>query len=168
MIGKYVWLCVCYILRGARNVIYVKHTHIKAKQKTNTSNHPVHAVMWMFSKQQFGNVLPYPIDSCSCLCSLASQVVLVVKNTPVNTGNIRDMGSIPRSGRSPGGGHGNPLQYLCLGNPMDRGAWQATVHRIVESQTQLKRLSTHTSMQLATIFSSIIYTYDLQLSLMDK
>ena len=51
------------------------------------------------------------------------------------------MGSIPRSGRSPGGGHGNPLQYSCLENPIDRGAWRATVHGVTESQT---RLSTHT------------------------
>ena len=51
------------------------------------------------------------------------------------------MGLIPGSGRSPRGGHGNPLQYSCLENPMDRGAWQATVHRITKSQTQLKQLS---------------------------
>ena len=55
----------------------------------------------------------------------ASQVVLVVKNLPAKAGDIRDMGSIPGSGRSPGGGHGNPLQYSCLENSMDRGAWQA-------------------------------------------
>ena len=53
----------------------------------------------------------------------ASQVVLVVKNPPANAEDIRDAGSIPGSGRSPGGGHGNPLQYSCLENPMDRGAW---------------------------------------------
>ena len=57
----------------------------------------------------------------------ASQVVLVVKNLPANAGDIRDVGLIPGSGRSPGGGHGNPLQYSCLENPMDRGAGQATV-----------------------------------------
>ena len=51
--------------------------------------------------------------------------------------------SIPGSGRSPGGGHGNPLQYSCLENPMDRGAWQAAVHGVTKSQTRLKRLSTH-------------------------
>ena len=50
------------------------------------------------------------------------QVVLVVKNLPANVGDIRDMDSIPGLGRSPGGGHGNPLQYSCLENPMDRGA----------------------------------------------
>ena len=57
--------------------------------------------------------------------------------------NSRDPGSIPGSGRSPGGGHGNPLQYSCLENPMDRGVWWATVHRVTHSQTRLKRLSTH-------------------------
>ena len=63
----------------------------------------------------------------------ASQVALVVKNLPANAGDIRDVGSISGSGRSPGGGHGNPLQYSCLENPMDRGAWQATVHRVIKS-----------------------------------
>ena len=53
----------------------------------------------------------------------ASQVVLVVKNLPANAGDVRDVSSIPGSGRSPGGGHGHPLQYSCLENPMDRGAW---------------------------------------------
>jgi len=51
--------------------------------------------------------------------------------------------SIPGSGRSPGGGHGNPLQYFCLENSMDRGAWWATVHRVTKSRTQLKPLNTH-------------------------
>ena len=59
----------------------------------------------------------------------------VVKNPPANAGNIRDVGFIPGLGRSPGGGHGNPLQYSCLENPMDRGAWQATVYRVAESDT---------------------------------
>ena len=67
----------------------------------------------------------------------------MVKNLPANAGDIRDMGSIPGSGRSPGGGHGNPLQYSCLENPMDRGTWRATVHRVAKSQTKLKRFSTH-------------------------
>ena len=53
----------------------------------------------------------------------ASQVVLVVKNPAANVGDVRDAGSSPRSGKSPGGGHGNPLQYSCLENPMDRRAW---------------------------------------------
>ena len=67
----------------------------------------------------------------------------MVKNLPANAGDIRDMGSIPGSGRSPGGEHGNSLQYSCLENPMDRGAWRATVHRVAKSQTKLKRFSTH-------------------------
>ena len=61
----------------------------------------------------------------------ASQVVLVAKNPPANAGDIRDPGLIPGSGRSPGEGHDNPLQYSCLENPMDR----ATVHRVAKSQT---------------------------------
>ena len=71
-----------------------------------------------------------------------NQVVLVVKNPPVNAGNIRDVGSIPGSGRFPGGEHGNLLQYSCLENPMDRGAWRTTVHGVAKSHTQLKQLST--------------------------
>ena len=54
----------------------------------------------------------------------------MVKNLPANAGNAGDMGSTPGSGRSPGGGHGNPLQYSCLGKPMDRGAWLVPVHRV--------------------------------------
>ena len=59
----------------------------------------------------------------------------VVKNLPTNAGDIRDVGSVTGSGRSPGGEHGSPLQYPSLENPMDRGAWQATVHRVTRSQT---------------------------------
>ena len=65
----------------------------------------------------------------------ASQVVLVVKNPPAKAGDIRDTGSVPGLGRSPGGRHGNPLQYSCLENFMDRGVWQATVHGVPKSQT---------------------------------
>ena len=74
----------------------------------------------------------------------ASQVALVVKSLSVNAGDVRDAGSIPGSGRSPGGRHNNPLQYSCLENPMDRGAWQAAVHGITQSWTRLKQFSTHT------------------------
>ena len=66
---------------------------------------------------------------------MASQVVLVVKNLPAKAENLRDVSSVPQSGRSPGGGHGNPLQDSCLGNPMDKEAWQATVHEVTQSQT---------------------------------
>ena len=72
----------------------------------------------------------------------ASQVALAVKNLPAKSGDTRDAGSIPASGRSPGEGHGNPLQYSCLENPMDRGAWRVLVHRVEKSWTRLKRLST--------------------------
>ena len=65
----------------------------------------------------------------------ASQVALVLKNAPANVGDTRDAGSIPGSGRSPGGGRGNPLQYSCLEKPMDRGARWAAVHGVIQSQT---------------------------------
>ena len=67
----------------------------------------------------------------------------MVKNVPANPGGIRDVGSVPESGRSLGGGHGNSLQYSCLEKLMDGGAQWATVHGVAKSQTQLKRLSMH-------------------------
>ena len=69
--------------------------------------------------------LPYPMG--------ASQVAIVVKNPPANAGDAGDSGSIPGSVRSPGGEHGNPLQYSCLENSLDREAWWATVNRVAES-----------------------------------
>ena len=71
------------------------------------------------------------------LIGTASQVALVVENQPANAGDTGDVGSVPGSRRSPGGGHGNPLQCSCLENPMDRKAWWATVHRVAKSQTRL-------------------------------
>ena len=65
----------------------------------------------------------------------------MVKNPPANAGDIKDMGSILGLKRSPGVGNGNPLQYSCLENSMDRGAWWAMVHRVAKSQTRLKQLS---------------------------
>ena len=67
----------------------------------------------------------------------------MVQNLPANAEDIRDVGSIPGSGRFPGGGHGNLPQCSCLENPVDRGAWWATVHRVTKSPTRLKRLSMH-------------------------
>ena len=67
----------------------------------------------------------------------------MVKNPPASAGDITDTSSIPGSGKRPGGGHGNPLQYSCLENPMDKGAWRATVHGVTKNQTGLKQLSTH-------------------------
>ena len=67
----------------------------------------------------------------------------MVKNLPANAGDLRDLGSIPGSGRSPGGGHGSSLQYSCLETSMDRGAWWAIIQRVSKGQTQLKQLHTH-------------------------
>ena len=75
-----------------------------------------------------------PFSQCHHLlpCNIMGPVV---KNTPANTGDARDTSSIPGSGRSPGVGNGNLLQYSCLENPMERGAWQATVHGFAKSGT---------------------------------
>ena len=81
-----------------------------------------------------------------------SQVALVVKNPPANARGVRDAASIPGLVRCPWRGHGNPLQYFCLENPMDRGAWWAIVYRVPKSQTWLKWLSMHTYM-LTKVYS---------------
>ena len=81
----------------------------------------------------------------------AIQVVLMIKNLLANAGDLRNVGSIPGSGRSPGGGHGNPLEYSCLENPMDRGVWWATGHGVAKSWTQteqLKHASTHSQLTM--------------------
>ena len=75
----------------------------------------------------------------------------MVKNLPANAEDIRDTGSIPRLGRSPGEGHGNHSSILAMENAMDRGAWQATVHRVAKSWTQLKQLSTQHSVFILKI-----------------
>ena len=71
-------------------------------------------------------------------------MALVVKNAPANAGHAGDVGLIPGSGGSPGGGNDNPLQLSRLENPTDRGAWRATVYGVTQSHTQWKRLSLHT------------------------
>ena len=76
--------------------------------------------------------------------------VAAVKNSPANAGDLIDTGSIPRLGRSPGGGHGNPFQYSCLENPMDKGAWQDTVHGVAKSWIQLKQRHMHTHLNFST------------------
>ena len=85
------------------------------------------------------------------MCNLFLLLVLVVKNPAASAGDARDAGLIPGSGRSPGGGNGNPLQYSRLGNPVDRGAWWATVHGVGKSRMLLStehtaraRVHTHT------------------------
>ena len=116
-------------------------------QDTKCQNQIHHLSDYSLSNRSWLLLTPYDSNIC------ASQVVLAVKNFPANAGDLRDSGSIPGLGRSSGGGHGNPLQYSCLENPMDRGAWRATVHRMVKSWTQLKRLSTHASSLLLWILT---------------
>ena len=91
----------------------------------------------IFSTQELNPGLPRCRRIICCLSP-------VIKNLPANKRDLRDEGSILGWGRSPGEGHGNPLQYSCLENPMDRGAWQATVHGVAKNCTWLKRLNTHT------------------------
>ena len=91
--------------------------------------------------EEKGNPLELAVSTSNCG---PSQVVLVVKNLLANAGDVRDAGSIPGSGRYSRGGHGNPLQYSCLENPMDRGTWRATVHAVAKSWTWLKQLVTNT------------------------
>ena len=86
-------------------------------KRKNTKNYSVISKFWF---------------KCLLLWPMGFPGGSVVKNSPADT---RDLGLIPESGRSPGGGHGNPLPYFRLGNPMDRGAWWVTVHGVVKSQT---------------------------------
>ena len=84
----------------------------------------------------------------------------MAKNPLANAGDIRDLGSIPGSGRSSEEGKGDPLQYSCLENPMDRGAWKATVHGVTKSWIQLKQLSTHVrNIHLVTELTKIYFSY---------
>ena len=100
-----------------------------------------------FAHSPLGCLLPYCLDArtlygIDTVLFGAFQVALVVKNLPDNAGDLRNAGSIPGSGRSLGGGNGNPLQYSCLENPMDRGAWWVTVDGVANSWTQLSMNST--------------------------
>ena len=94
---------------------------------------------------------------CKCLlCSRwAPQVALAVKNLPASAGDRRDASWIPGLGRSLGGGHGNPLQYSCLENPMDRGVWWALVHKVIKSQTWVKWLSMQAGNVLDTALNGV-------------
>ena len=87
----------------------------------------------------------------------ASQEELMVKNLPVNTGDVRDLGSIPGLGRSSGGGHSHPVQYCCLESPMDRVASQTTVHGVKKSQTWLKWLRMHIH-ELYLVYKRVLVT----------
>ena len=84
----------------------------------------------------------------------------MVKNWPANAGDLRDTGSIPGLRRSPGEGHGNPLQYSCLRSPIDRGAWQATVHGVAKSWILLKQDSMHVHVQDCTVGAFQTWDWD--------
>ena len=86
------------------------------------------------------------IQQCFNYAAPNSQAVPVVKNPPANAGDARD------AGRSPGGGNGNPLQYSCLENPMDRGSWWATVHRVAESDTTEHACLNYTESRTRSMF----------------
>ena len=90
-----------------------------------------------FSREEYwgGLLCSPPGDLPDTGIEWASQVALVVKNPLDSAGDLRDVGLIPGSGRSPGEGHGNPLQYSCLENPKDRGVWWAAIHGVAESNT---------------------------------
>ena len=79
-----------------------------------------------------------------------------LKNPLASAGDMRDTGLIPGSGIFPGGGHGNPLQYSCLENPLDRGAWRATVYGVAKTWTWLKRLSTHTQRAQSALGMTVV------------
>ena len=78
------------------------------------------------------------VPSCTPKSETQATKVVVVENLPASAEDTRDPGSILGSGRFPGGGHGDPLQYSCLENPIDRRAWRAMVHRVTQSLTRLK------------------------------
>ena len=90
------------------------------------------------------NFLKNGIFRVFCTWDLSSHVELVVKNLPANAGDAGDMGLVLGLRRSPGGGYSNPLQYSWLESPVDRGAWQATVHRVTKGWTWLKWLQINT------------------------
>ena len=110
-----------------------------------SSQHPKHQPLPFkhISKWMLSFLTSVPSSQSWLSDEFIRQVALGVKNTPVCAGEVRDLGSIPGSGRSPGEGNGNPLQYSCLENPMDGGAWWATVCGVSKRQTWLKQLSTH-------------------------
>ena len=91
-------------------------------------------------------------------------MALEVKNTIANAGDLRHVGLIAVLGRSPGRGHGNPLQYSCLENPMDREAWWAMVHRVAKSQTKRKQLNTaHSSASSVSLHRAILSNFSLDI-----
>ena len=93
-------------------------------------------------------------------------MTLVIKNLPASAEDLRGVGSIPGSGRSPGGGHGDPLQHSCLEKPRDGGAWRAPVHRAAKSCKWPKRLSTHARTVAKPTHSRLEFAWSLSISLL--
>ena len=92
--------------------------------------------------------------------------MLLLKNLHAKSGDRRDLGLIPGWGRSSGGGHGNPFQYSCLENPMDSGAWWATVHGVTKSHTWLKWLSAHRPISAVQQSDTILHIYTFFLNIL--
>ena len=111
--------------------MYVRH---EEERKTTTKKQKPKEKKTKMSKKKSGTLLT---SLMYVSLARASQAALVMKSPPANAGDVRDAGSIPGSGRSPAEGNANPLWDPCLENPMDRGAWRATVHRVTKSQTQM-------------------------------
>ena len=124
---------------GAENPLL--HAH-RSFSKMLLFSGPIQLLLPVFASYLLLNTF-LPFFSPNSMFDWVSQVTVVVKNPPAIAGDVRDTGSLPGSRRSPGGGHGNPLQYSCLENPLEREAWWVTVHRVTKSQTRLKRLSMH-------------------------
>ena len=124
---------------GAENPLL--HAH-RSFSKMLLFSGPIQLLLPVFASYLLLNTF-LPFFSPNSMFDWVSQVTVVVKNPPAIAGDVRDTGLLPGSRRSPGGGHGNPLQYSCLENPLEREAWWVTVHRVTKSQTRLKRLSMH-------------------------
>ena len=121
----------CFLLPSS---LYTSWSWLKNIKCISTTESLYSLFLW---NSLLPDLLPSP-SSLSIFIILSSEIatlVLVVKNLPANAGDIREGGLIPGMGRSPGGGHGKPLQYSCLENPMDRAAWQAAAHEVAKSQT---------------------------------
>ena len=105
------------------------------------TDYHIHKNVWeCLFYSTLSNIEHYSVFKILLIMIWASRVALMVKSLPAKAGNITDVGSIPGPGRFPGGGHGNPLQYSCLKNSMDRGNWWATVHEVAKHSTWLKQL----------------------------
>ena len=112
------------------------HDQLFATPQTVASQAPL---SMEFSRQEYWSEVPFstPGDLPDTGIEPVSPVSSSIARWIASAGDIRDMGSIPGLGRSPGKGHGNPLQYSCLENPMNRGAWQTTVHGVTKNWTRL-------------------------------